>query len=198
MSGLGLLFSNITRAESNSETNELEESSNQGISKQLYDSLKENTPHNLRENIEEIRKVLAIAKEHSIDFSKTYESESVEDKLQEKLRLDTRSLSYYFHTSSYRAFLFGRDFSSQKVEDSLKTLAEVETAFGNHPFHHVIIGRQKEIVNSASQYDLPIPDEFRKYCDVEIPPWQNPHINYRILDNIPEDRAECIPPEYRE
>ena len=134
--------------------------------------------------------MLSIIKKHGLYLTGVYEEDSIENMLQEKLRIDTKNLYIDIHNQI-------RSLYRSELPDSLQVLAEVEETFGSHPFHHVIIGRQKGIVKIVSERGLPIPEEFQKYCDAEIPPWQNPHINYRTLDDIPQDRAECIPPEYR-
>lgn len=152
----------------------------------------------IRSGIGKIEDTVYVIKSYGLDLTRTYEEGSVEDTLQGRLRNYTLCL---FKDVKSSMICDGLPYENA-LSDSLCVLLEVEETFGNHPFHHVIIGRQRRLVYLAAELDVPVPDEFYKYIDPNIPPWQDPTLDYRTLDDLrnakDKELLECIPPEFRE
>lgn len=150
---------------------------------------------------EKILASLKQAKSNLYDLSKVYEEGSPEDLVQMDLRSDTHFLSAYLH---HRVNWTKSD-AADEIEDSLPLLADVRDIFGDHPFHHVIEGRLKDAIHLAARYHCGVPRRLQQFVGAEIPPWQDPQINYRILDDIRHAALErgagvleYIPPEFRQ
>lgn len=202
----GLLSAVVARAESNSGgalEQEVAASSDNGIFRDLFLTSDYYPYGHVSSGAEKIENMVSIIKRHGLDLTRTYEEGSTEGILQERLRLYTHCLykdvqSLFRHSKvSYK----GDPSYEADLSDSLCALLEVEETFGSHPFHHVIIGRQKAIVKIATEKNLPVPDEFQKYVGADIPKWQEPNLDYRSLDELrnAKDKEDlgCIPPEYR-
>ncbi|MEK6825315.1 MAG: hypothetical protein AABY00_00860, partial [Nanoarchaeota archaeon] len=108
----------------------------------------------------------------------------------------------------------------------LSALKEAEKAFGEHPYRYVLRGRQKILVQFLSgkeplfqtKEDLrfyqkealerirrntkgkgyKIPAQYQELVSQPINAWEHYAISYTRLEEIPIDRQECVPPEYRE
>ncbi|MEK6928139.1 MAG: hypothetical protein AABX11_06930 [Nanoarchaeota archaeon] len=152
----------------------------------------------------ELADSLMTAKRKSLDLTKQYKSSSESEtaKLQYEIILATRSL----HSMVYPDILYPRIKTEtfkvdQKIlEDYLNIMSEAEKALGNHPFHHVIIGRQKSVIKAATKNTntFTIPLEFRKYINAKIPDWQDPHLNYTTINDLQRGKGyNFIPPEFR-
>ncbi len=144
----------------------------------------------LYESLTKTESVVKAARKSGLDMSVEYpDSEnSVGYKLQDELRLSTRSLNGFYISP------FCHD---QEISDRvLNALKQVRDLFGNHPFHHVMDGRLASIVQEAIKNNLEIPDNFLDYKDFVIKPWNTPSLNY----NTPRDIAIAVkggyhPPE---
>jgi len=153
--------------------------------------------------LKDINDAIKEARESNVDLSIEYLDESLKGyQLQQTIRLATRSLDLYY-LSLIRSmdkpfelsFLRVTPYKNQ-LEDVLNTLHESLELFGKHPFHHVIEGRIAKIVQEANHRRLEIPDQFERYKNFEIKPYNSPSLNYNTPHDIPTDKAHFIPPDW--
>lgn len=153
-----------------------------------------------RETRKEVIENLKVVNDENYDMSKVYDEESKPDIVQGNLRNKTRSLVAFVEKSLMD---YGNDSYYLDFEDSLTILSVVRDEFGDNPFHHVLDGRIIEVVQLGVKYGKQIPQEFEGY-QAKIQDHQNPHLNYRTLDDLRKGTStypligyQFIPPENR-
>jgi len=174
-----------------------------------------------RKMLNAARHVYNRALDSGYDLSKQYEEDSPEEKIQYDLLIKTGTL----HSHAIGDLNdYSISFSKEGINHTFDLLDEVEKLFGAHLAHHVLIGRQKNLArvvkgevpyhllesperaksyrkkNSGhiAKQNFPLNERLSEFAEHPIPNHQNPYLNNTRLDQIPSDREDHVPPEYRE
>ena len=158
----------------------------------------EQQPNDVTGTIGYLSGAVKFAKESGLALNEFYAqpNESEDGRVQQEIRLGTRSLNNYFCGMS---FWNASNVQQGDLENALEMLEDAIVLFGNHPFKNVLYGRQVFIATESSKAGLKVPIRFASRVNAKLETWQKPSWNYATpadFKSTPK-KIEGLPPEWR-